>query len=237
MTTRAKEPRAVVLISGGIDSATTAAVAIQEGYAIYALSFDYGQRHRVELRSARRVAESLGVAEHLTVKLDLNVIGGSALTDNIPVPKEGISGESSIPITYVPARNTIFLSVALGWAEVLEADAIFIGANAVDYSGYPDCRPEYLKAFTEMANLATRRGIEGSPVKIEAPLLYLTKKEIVQLGKKLGVDFSLTSSCYDPGESGNPCGQCDSCRFRQKGFADAGLEDPLLLGIPGEVNR
>jgi 7-cyano-7-deazaguanine synthase len=220
--------RAVVLLSGGVDSATTAAVAQKEGYQLYALSFDYGQRHRVELRSARRVAESLQTKEHLTVKLDLNVIGGSALTDSIPVPKDGVSDDTHIPITYVPARNTIFLSVALGWAEVLNAKAIFIGANAVDYSGYPDCRPEYLDAFAKMANLATRRGVEGNPIEIKAPLLYLSKREIVLLGTELGVDYSLTSSCYDPGETGNPCGECDSCRFRQKGFADAGLEDPIL---------
>lgn len=234
--TRLPANRAVVLLSGGIDSATTAAVAQREGYEIYALSFDYGQRHRVELRSARRVAESLGTKEHLTVKLDLNVIGGSALTDSIPVPKDGVSNDKIIPITYVPARNTIFLSVALGWAEVLEAKAIFIGANAVDYSGYPDCRPEYLNAFKAMANLATRRGVEGNPIDIMAPLLHLSKREIVLLGTELGVDYSLTSSCYDPSLTGSPCGECDSCRFRQKGFADAGLEDPILQSVGGHVS-
>ncbi len=230
------KPKAVVLLSGGIDSATTAAVARREGYELYALSFDYGQRHRVELRSARQVAESLGTKEHLTVKLDLNVIGGSALTDSIPVPKDGISNERTIPITYVPARNTIFLSVALGWAEVLEAKAIFIGANAVDYSGYPDCRPEYLDAFKTMANLATRRGVEGNPIDIKSPLLHLSKREIVLLGTELGVDYSLTSSCYDPSETGSPCGACESCRYRQKGFADAGLEDPILQSAGKHVS-
>lgn len=231
MTQTGAIPKAVVLLSGGIDSATAAAIAKSEGYIIYALSFDYGQRHRVELRSARQVATALGVREHLVVKLDLNVIGGSALTDAIPVPKDGadMSEESSIPVTYVPARNTIFLSVALGWAEVLMADAIYIGANAIDYSGYPDCRPEYLAAFEKMANLATRRGIEGNPIKLAAPLLNMSKRQIIELGMKLGVDYSLTSSCYDPDSSGRPCGQCDSCRFRQRGFADAGIEDPLLL--------
>ncbi len=265
--------RAVVLLSGGLDSSTTAAIARSEGYDLYALSFDYAQRHRIELESAGAVAESLGAKRRLVMKFDMREIGGSALTSEIEVPKDSdelqvasdklkTKGEDSllvtrhsllplnsslIPVTYVPARNTIFLSFALSWAEVLEAPDIFIGANAVDYSGYPDCRPEYLKAFEEMANLSTRISVEGKVrFKIHAPLLHLTKSEIIKTGTALGVDYSLTWSCYDPQEDRNastmketdhasrithhgfvPCGRCDSCIIRAKGFREAGLKDPL----------
>ena len=231
MMTSGNGKKAVVLLSGGVDSSTTLAIARSEGYACYALSFDYEQRHRRELEAAKAVANSLGVERHLIIRFDLREIGGSALTDKgIEVPKDqSTSGDGSIPITYVPARNTIFLSFALGWAEVLEAEAIFIGANAVDYSGYPDCRPEYLKAFEEMANLATRVSVEGKiRFRIKAPLLYLTKAEIIKNGLSLGLDYSLTWSCYDPLPDGRPCQRCDSCRFRQKGFEEAGIKDPLV---------
>lgn len=263
--------KAVVLLSGGIDSSTTLAVTKSEGYELYALSFDYGQRHKRELESARMVAQSIGVKKHLVIKFDLREIGGSALTSKIEVPKRVRSSElgvqsynqthnsklithnsETIPITYVPARNTIFLSFALSWAEVLEAPEIFIGANAVDYSGYPDCRPEYLKAFEEMATLATKISVEGKiRFRINAPLLNLTKAEIIKKGMELGLDYSLTWSCYDPQpaiagvrsqkseEEKNselrtlnsklmPCGRCDSCLFRAKGFKEAGVKDPLL---------
>jgi 7-cyano-7-deazaguanine synthase len=252
--------RAVVLLSGGLDSATTLAVARDEGYELYALSFDYRQRHNIELESAGKVALSLGVKKHLIVKIDLREIGGSALTSDLEVPKTGAevrkheSEETSglIPVTYVPARNTIFLSFALGWAEVLGAGDIFIGANAVDYSGYPDCRPEYLRAFENMANLATKISVEGKlRFRIRAPLITMKKSEIIRMGTALGVDYSLTWSCYDPqgdrepasvNREGRmapddsrlatpryrPCGLCDSCRLRAKGFAEAGLMDPLL---------
>ncbi len=216
--------RAVILSSGGLDSTTVIAIAQSQGYECFTLSFDYGQRHRSELHAADRVSAAMGVREHKTVVLDLATIGGSALTDlNIDVPEEETSG---IPITYVPARNTIFLSIALGWAEVLGAEAIFIGINAVDYSGYPDCRPEYLDAFAKMATLATRAGVEGSPLKLEAPLLNLSKAEIIQQGHALGVDYSLTISCYQASESGVACGKCDSCRLRKAGFRDAKVPDP-----------
>jgi 7-cyano-7-deazaguanine synthase len=226
--------KAVVLLSGGIDSSTTAAIAKAEGYDIYALSFEYGQRHRLELESAKKVAESLGAKKHLIIKFDLREIGGSALTADIEVPKEmhRISPIEAIPVTYVPARNTIFLSFALGWAEVLEVPDIFIGANAVDYSGYPDCRPEYLKAFEEMANLATRVSAEGKiKFKIKAPLLYMTKGEIIRKGAEMGFDYAFTWSCYDPLPDGRPCERCDSCLFRAKGFKEAGIKDPLLLKL------
>lgn len=232
--------KAVVLLSGGIDSSTTAAIAKAEGYDIYALSFDYGQRHRLELESAKKVAESFGAKKHLIIKFDLREIGGSALTADIEVPKGSCqspvtssqSPAAMIPVTYVPARNTIFLSFALGWAEVLEAPDIFIGANAVDYSGYPDCRPEYLKAFEEMANLATRVSVEGKiKFKIKAPLLYMTKGEIIRKGAEMGFDYSFTWSCYDPLPDGRPCERCDSCLFRAKGFKEAGIKDPLLLKL------
>jgi 7-cyano-7-deazaguanine synthase len=222
--------RAVVLLSGGLDSATALAIARAEGFEAYALSFDYGQRHDRELDAARRVAAALGAREHLVLRLDLRAIGGSALTADIPVPK-GRSAEamaSGIPATYVPARNTIFLSHALAWAEVLESQDIFIGVNALDYSGYPDCRPEFIEAFERMADLATRAGVEGtSRVRIHAPLIRLTKAEIVARGTALGVDFALTWSCYEPRPDGLACGRCDSCLLREKGFREAGLRDPV----------
>jgi 7-cyano-7-deazaguanine synthase len=222
--------RAVVLLSGGLDSATTLAVARAEGFECYALSFDYGQRHARELASARRVAVALGAKDHLVLHLDLRAIGGSALTADIPVPK-GRSGEAigiGIPVTYVPARNTIFLSYALAWAEVLESQDIFIGVNAQDYSGYPDCRPEYIEAFERMARLATKAGVEGTGgLEIHTPLIRMTKGEIVARGAALGVDFALTWSCYEPERDGRACGLCDSCLLRRKGFAEAGLRDPL----------
>jgi len=253
-----KLKKAVILLSGGLDSSTTAAIAKAEGYELYALSFDYGQRHRVELEAAARVAESLGVKKRLTISFDMREIGGSALTSEIEVPKSGAPGtvpilrlrsalsvvnhllsvnpgQSPIPVTYVPARNTIFLSFALSWAETLEAPDIFIGANAVDYSGYPDCRPEYLNAFEDTANLATKVSVEGKiRFRINAPLLRLTKAEIIKKGSELGLDYGLTWSCYDPQPSAIglqpsafvPCGRCDSCLFRAKGFEEAGLKDP-----------
>jgi len=217
-------PRAVVLVSGGLDSATTLAIARRDGFACYALTFDYGQRHRVELEAARRVAQQLAAADHRIVPLDLSWIGGSALTDrSIAVPTSPGEG---IPVTYVPARNTVFLAIALGWAEVLGARALYIGVNAVDYSGYPDCRPEYIEAFQRLANVATRAGVEGQPVSLHAPLIQMTKAQIIQAGTGLGVDFSLTTSCYDPGPGGEACGRCDSCRLRREGFAEAGVADP-----------
>jgi 7-cyano-7-deazaguanine synthase len=222
--------RAVVLLSGGLDSATACAVAWAERFECHALSFDYGQRHERELDSARRVAAALGVKEHLVLRLDLRAIGGSALTADIPVPK-GRSQDAmgaGIPVTYVPARNTIFLGYALAWAEVLESQDIFIGVNALDYSGYPDCRPEYIEAFERMANLATRAGVEGtSRLRIHTPLIRLTKAEIIRRGAALGVDFGLTWSCYEPQPDGRACGLCDSCLLRRKGFSEAGLPDPV----------
>ncbi len=216
--------KAVVLLSGGLDSATTFEIAKQAGFACYALSFDYGQRHRCELLAADKVARQAGVIKHKTVKLDLGAIGGSALTDEaISVPKQLTSG---IPVTYVPARNTIFLSYALGWAEALEARDIFIGINAVDYSGYPDCRPDFINAYQRMANLATKAGVEGHTISINAPLIHLTKAQIIQRGAGLGVDYSLTISCYDPDQYGHACGECDSCRLRREGFLQAGIPDP-----------
>lgn len=222
--------RAVVLLSGGLDSATACAAARADGFECCALSFDYGQRHERELESARRVAAALGAKEHLVLRLDLRAIGGSALTADIPVPK-GRSQDamgSGIPVTYVPARNTIFLSYALAWAEVLESHDIFMGVNALDYSGYPDCRPEYIEAFERMANLATKAGVEGtSRLRIHTPLISLSKAEIIQRGASLGVDFGLTWSCYEPQPDGRICGLCDSCLLRRKGFGEAGLADPL----------
>jgi 7-cyano-7-deazaguanine synthase len=219
---------AVCLLSGGLDSSTCLALARREGYACYALSFDYGQRHRIELDAAARVASAIGVERHMVVKLGLDAIGGSALTADIAVPKGRAAEEMAhgIPVTYVPARNTIFLSYALAWAEVLEAFDIFIGVNALDYSGYPDCRPGYIDAFERMANLATRAAVEGpAKLQIHAPLLRLGKAEIVKLGAELGLDFSLTHSCYDPDAEGRACGQCDSCLLRRKGFEEAGIAD------------
>ena len=222
--------RAVVLLSGGLDSATALAIARSEGFDAYALSFDYGQRHDRELEAARRVAIALGVKEHLVLRLDLRAIGGSALTADIPVPKGRSleAGGGGIPVTYVPARNTIFLSHALAWGEVLQSQDIFIGVNALDYSGYPDCRPEYIEAFERMANLATRAGVEGaSRLRIHTPLIRLTKAEIVARGTALGVDFALTWSCYEPRADGLACGHCASCLLREKGFREAGLRDPV----------
>ena len=220
--------RAVCLLSGGLDSSVCLALARNQGFECYALSFDYGQRHRVELDSAKRVAQSLGAARHLIVPIDLRVFGGSALTSAIAVPKGRSAAEmaAEIPVTYVPARNTVFLSLALAWSEVLGCSNIFIGVNALDYSGYPDCRPEYIEAYECMANLATKAGVEGRMgLKIHTPLICLSKAEIVKLGAQLGLDFSLTHSCYDPDEAGRPCGQCDSCVLRRKGFEEAGVED------------
>ena len=221
--------KAICLLSGGLDSATCLAYARKHGYESWALSFDYGQRHRVELDAAVRVAEALGAAAHRVVRIDLRVFGHSALTDDIEVPKgrdEAVMN-AGIPVTYVPARNTIFLSFALAWAEVLESSDIFIGVNALDYSGYPDCRPEFIEAFESMANLATKSAVEGrTRVKIHSPLIQMSKAQIVQLGAELGVPFGLTHSCYDPDAAGRPCGQCDSCLLRAKGFREAGLDDP-----------
>jgi len=221
---------AVVLCSGGLDSATVMAIAKNEGYDIYALSFCYGQRHEIEIESARRVAEVTGVKEHLVLNIDLGCMGGSALTDKIDVPKsENLSEISSgIPITYVPARNTVFLSYALALAEVKKSNDIFLGVNAVDYSGYPDCRPEYIDSFEKMANLATKAGVEGNKIHIMAPLINMTKAEIIQRGITLGVDYTMTHSCYDPDDLGGACGGCDSCLLRKKGFADAGVADPTV---------
>lgn len=218
------QAKAVVLLSGGLDSATVLAQARAQGFACYALSLDYGQRHASELAAARGVAAALGVVEHKIIALDLTQIGGSALTDaSIAVPETPSVG---IPVTYVPARNTVFLSLALGWAEVLGAQDIFIGVNAVDYSGYPDCRPEYIAAFERLANLATRAGVEGTPFRINAPLIAMSKAEIIQAGIQLGVDYALTLSCYAADERGRACGRCDSCRLRAAGFAQAGVPDP-----------
>ena len=216
--------KAVVLVSGGLDSSTVLALALQQGYRCYTLSFDYGQRHRSELEAAKRVSELMKVEEHKIVRLDMGTIGGSALTDTtIDVPEQETAG---IPVTYVPARNTVFLSIALGWAEVLEADTIFLGVNAVDYSGYPDCRPEYISSFEAMANLATRAGVEGNKLSIQAPLMDMTKGEIISAGASLGVDYSQTVSCYQASIEGLACGKCDSCRLRIEGFNQAGISDP-----------
>ena len=220
--------KAVCLLSGGLDSATCLAVARREGYACYALSFDYGQRHRVELEAAARVAACLGAARHLVAQIGLDAFGGSALTADIAVPKGRSLGAMShgIPVTYVPARNTIFLSFALAWAEVLESSDIFIGVNALDYSGYPDCRPEFIEAYEHVANLATKAGVDGrTKLQIHTPLIRLSKAEIVRLGAELGVPFGLTHSCYDPRADGGPCGQCDACLLRRKGFEEAGIAD------------
>lgn len=222
-------PKAVLLLSGGVDSTTTAAIALHEGFDVHALSVRYGQRHAVELEAARRVAERLGIRRHVIVDLDLRAFGGSALTADVAVPKDTPLAEigARVPATYVPARNTIFLSLALAWAETLGARDIFFGANALDYSGYPDCRPEYLEAYARMADLATRAGVEeGVRLRIHAPLLRLTKAEIVARGVALGLDYGMTSSCYDPAADGAACGRCESCLLRLKGFAEAGLPDP-----------
>lgn len=221
--------RAVVLLSGGLDSTTVLSQAKADGFEVYALSFDYGQRHDSELIAASRIAQHEQVAEHKVVPMNLRSIGGSALTDDaIAVPEAESDG---IPATYVPARNTVFLSIALGWAEVLDADAIYIGVSAVDYSGYPDCRPEYIAAYERMANLATKRGVEGQPVTIRTPLIDLTKAETIQLGMRLGVDYAMTVSCYQANEQGEACGVCDSCRLRKKGFEQAGVTDPTRYAV------
>lgn len=217
------EKKAVILFSGGLDSTTTLALVNSQGFQCYALSIEYGQRHQVELQSTKHVAKTLGIQEHRTVSVDIDSWGGSALTD--PALEVPHTPSNDIPITYVPARNTIMLSLALSWAETLSAHDIFYGANIIDYSNYPDCRPDYIAAFEKMANLATRDGIEGRPFHFHAPLLNMTKAEIIQTGTQLGVDYSMTISCYDPDEQGRACGQCDSCRFRAKGFKDAGIDD------------
>ncbi|HUN56351.1 MAG TPA: 7-cyano-7-deazaguanine synthase QueC [Smithella sp.] len=225
-----KNLKAVVLLSGGIDSATTLAIAKSMGFGIYALSFSYGQRHAVELKAAKRIAKSNGVIRHLILDIDLRKIGGSALTADINVPKnrEAENMQKDIPATYVPARNTIFLSYALAWAEVMGISDIFIGVNVLDYSGYPDCRPEYIAAYEKMANLATKASVEGKQkLKIHAPLIRMNKSQIIQKGIELGVDYSLTHSCYDPTTSGESCGECDSCLLRLKGFMEAGMKDPV----------
>ena len=227
---KARQPKAVLLLSGGLDSTTLLAHAVHEGFDVHAMTFRYGQRHAGEIDAARRVARHYRVQDHVIVDIDLRVFGGSALTTDIAVPKDRDAGEmshSGIPITYVPARNTIFLSFALAWAEVLEAVDIFIGVNALDYSGYPDCRPEFIAAFERLANLATRAGVEGrNPIHIRTPLIDLTKAEIIRRGVELGVDYSMTQSCYDPDGSGAACGHCDACQLRLNGFAEAGLKDP-----------
>jgi len=231
----ARQPLAVVLLSGGLDSATCLALARAQGFACHGLTINYGQRHHLEIAAAQRVAQSLGVKRHLVLDFDLRPIGGSALTADILVPKGRSTADMSqeIPVTYVPARNTIFLSLALAWAETLECLDIFIGVNALDYSGYPDCRPQFIKAFQDMARLATRLGTEeGKAFNIHTPLISLSKAQIIQTGLKLGVDYSLTHSCYDPTPAGNACGRCDSCLLRLKGFQDAGLKDPLTYDAP-----
>ncbi len=227
----ARKAKAVVLLSGGLDSTTTLAIAQSQGFECHALSFRYGQRQLAEVDCARRVATKAGVAQHVVADIDLRAFGGSALTADIPVPKGRQPDEMGrgIPVTYVPARNTIFLSFALAWAEVLGASDVFIGVNALDYSGYPDCRPEYIEAFERMANLATKAGVEGSQrLKVHTPLIRMTKAEIVRTGLGLGVDYSLTSTCYEPSERGEACGECDACLLRLKGFAEAGVRDPVV---------
>ena len=219
--------KAVVLLSGGLDSTTVLAIAKAKGFKLYALTFDYGQRHKKELTSAKKTAKSFGVVEHKIIKIDLRSFGGSALTGNIKIPKNRNKKSEGVPSTYVPARNTIFLSYALAWAEVLKARDIFIGVNAVDYSGYPDCRAEYIGAYQRMANLATKESIEGKPIKINTPLINMSKAEIILKGIKLGVDYSITHSCYNPDRNGLACGRCDSCLLRKKGFREAGMKDPV----------
>lgn len=234
-------PPAVLLLSGGLDSTTMLAYALDRGFDVHAMTFRYGQRHAGEIEAARRVARHYGVKDHVVVDIDLRTFGGSALTADIEVPRDRAVEEmkSGIPITYVPARNTIFLSFCLAWADVLGASDIFIGVNALDYSGYPDCRPEYIAAYERMANLATRGGVEGTaPIRIQTPLLDLTKGQIVALGRSLGVDYTMTLSCYDPSESGEACGHCDACTLRLKGFADAGTSDPAAyIAPPNDARR
>jgi 7-cyano-7-deazaguanine synthase len=236
MTAKSKQDKpAIVLLSGGLDSTTTLAIAQDKGYCVYALTLNYGQRHTFELEAARRIASEMGVEEHKTLTIDLREFGGSALTADWEVPKNRpeVTHDQEIPITYVPARNTIFLSLALAWAEVLPCDDIFIGVNALDYSGYPDCRPEFIQTFQQLANLATKRGVEEAQhLTIHTPLIHLTKAEIIRKGLALGVDYGLTHSCYDPDEEGHPCGQCDACHLRLKGFREVGVEDPLYYSQP-----
>lgn len=235
----ARAPKAVVLLSGGLDSATTLAEARALGFATYALSFRYGQRHAIELTAAAKVAQHLAAAQHIVLDIDLRRFGGSALTDDLPVPKDRSADEmaAGIPVTYVPARNTIFLAFALGWAEVLGANDIFIGVNALDYSGYPDCRPEFVAAFEALANRATKAAVEGKePFTIQTPLMSLTKAQIIRRGLELGVDFALTSSCYDPSPEGVACGSCDACQLRLKGFAEAGVKDPIAYRAHAEAS-
>lgn len=223
-----RQQKAVILLSGGLDSATTLAIAVDRGYQCYALSFSYGQRHRIEIEAARRVAQALKVAEHKLAVIDLRLFGGSALTDDIDVPRDREEIGAGIPVTYVPARNTIFLSYALAYAEVIGSFDIFIGVNALDYSGYPDCRSEYIAAFQKMANLATAAAVQGKGYyHIHTPIISMNKARIIEIGTRLGLDYSLTHSCYDPDEQGRACGHCDSCRLRLKGFAEAGLKDPV----------
>ncbi len=230
----------MVLLSGGLDSATAAAIAASEGFELYALTVEYGQRHACEIESARAVARALGAARHVELRVDLSAFGGSALTAPIDVPKDRDLAAADIPVTYVPARNTVFLSLAMAWAETLGARDIFIGVNALDYSGYPDCRPEFIAAFERLAALATKVGVEGAPLRVHAPLIALTKAEIIRRGLALGLDYGVTHSCYDPDVTGRPCGHCDSCLLRAKGFAEAGVPDPALsrlrpaIVIPGD---
>lgn len=232
-----KSEKAIVLLSGGVDSSTTLAIAKKQGHTITALSFDYGQRHKYELNAARQIAQSLNITDHVIVNIDLRQFGSSALTAPIKVPKKRDEKEigTGIPITYVPARNTIFLSLALALAEIRQARRIFIGANAIDYSGYPDCRPEYIKAFEKMANLGTKAGVEGDGIVIEAPLIDSTKADIIKHGTELGLDYSLTISCYDPVDGGLACGECDSCLLREKGFIQAGIADPTKYALKVKV--
>jgi 7-cyano-7-deazaguanine synthase len=220
---------AIVLLSGGLDSYTAAAIARSEGFRLHALTINYGQRHALELAAARRVAASIGVVRHQEITLDLRGFSGSSLTSDLPVPRDRDVSATDIPSTYVPARNTIFLAIALGWAETVEARDVFIGVNALDYSGYPDCRPEFIAAFESLASLATRAGVEGGRFHIHTPLIALSKADIIRRGLAMGLDYSLTHSCYDPDPEGHPCGHCDSCVLRAKGFAEAGAKDPLLL--------
>jgi len=228
------ERKAVVLLSGGLDSTTVVAIAQQQGFLVYALSFDYGQNHKVELEAAARIAKKMEVAEHKVAKVDLRIFGGSALTTDQPVPKHRSSEAigQGIPVTYVPARNTVFLSLALAWAETLDATDLFIGVNALDYSGYPDCRPEFIAAFETMANLGTKIGTEdGRRIRIHTPLISMTKRQIIETGLELGIDYAMTVTCYDPSSTGEPCGNCDACQLRRKGFAEAGHVDPIQYGV------
>ena len=233
-------PRAVVLLSGGLDSATAAAIARSEGFELYALTVEYGQRHVCEIESARAVARALGAVRHVELRVDSSAFGGSALTDAIDVPKDRDLAAADVPVTYVPARNTVFLSLATAWAEALGARDIYIGVNILDYSGYPDCRPEFIEAFERLAALATKAGVEGAPLRVHTPLIRWTKAEIIRRGLALGVDYGLTHSCYDPDANGRPCGHCDSCLLRAKGFAEAGVPDPALsrlrpaIVVPGD---